>query len=82
MRCAPRVGGDRDGTVITTDDRYRRGKPRPLKEAVEQALGTGDGTRIRRRVLVVRRTGDDLNWVQGRDDVGWEDTVDGKSDTR
>ena len=69
--------------VITTDGQYRRGKPAPLKEAVDEALGTGDDAAASvQKVLVVRRTNHDpnLNWVQGRD-VWWEDTVDEQSDT-
>ena len=67
--------------VITTDGQYRRGKPAPLKEAVDEALGTGDGAAASvQKVLVVRRTNHDpdLNWVEGRD-VWWEDTVDEQS---
>ncbi|EGD55072.1 acetate--CoA ligase [Gordonia neofelifaecis] len=63
--------------VVTTDGQYRRGKPAPLKEAVDEALGTGaDAAKSVEKVLVVRRTNHDpdLNWVEGRD-VWWDDTV-------
>ncbi|GAB89032.1 acetate--CoA ligase [Gordonia rhizosphera] len=63
--------------VITTDGQYRRGKPAPLKAAVDEALGTGaDAAASVEKVLVVRRTNHDENlpWVDGRD-VWWEDTV-------
>lgn len=63
--------------VITTDGQYRRGKPAPLKTAVDEALGTGDdAAESVEKVLVVRRTNHDENlpWVDGRD-VWWEDTV-------
>ncbi|GAA4658761.1 acetate--CoA ligase [Gordonia humi] len=63
--------------VITTDGQFRRGKPAPLKEAVDEALGTGDDAAPSvEKVIVVRRTNHDanLNWVHGRD-VWWEDTV-------
>ncbi len=69
--------------VISTDGQYRRGKPAPLKTAVDEALGTGaDAAKSVEKVLVVRRTNHDpeLNWVEGRD-VWWEDTVDEQSDT-
>ncbi|ROZ98563.1 acetate--CoA ligase [Gordonia sp. OPL2] len=69
--------------VITTDGQYRRGKPAPLKTAVDEALGTGDdAAQSVEKVLVVRRTNHDpdLNWVSGRD-VWWEDTVDEQSPT-
>ncbi|MFT4127926.1 MAG: acetate--CoA ligase [Gordonia sp. (in: high G+C Gram-positive bacteria)] len=68
--------------VITTDGQYRRGKPAPLKAAVDEALGTGDTAAASvETVLVVRRTNHDpeLNWVEGRD-VWWEDTVAEQSD--
>ncbi|WP_347955359.1 acetate--CoA ligase [Gordonia aichiensis] len=63
--------------VITTDGQYRRGKPAPLKEAVDEALGSGaDAAPSVEKVIVVRRTNHDpdLNWVAGRD-VWWDDTV-------
>ncbi|MGB3303983.1 acetate--CoA ligase [Gordonia sp. (in: high G+C Gram-positive bacteria)] len=63
--------------VITTDGQYRRGKPAPLKDAVDEALGTGaNAAPSVEKVIVVRRTNheDNLNWVEGRD-VWWEDTV-------
>jgi len=58
--------------VITADGGYRRGNPSALKPAVDEALQkcpdvTG--------VLVVRRTGQDVDWTEGRD-VWWHDTVD------
>ncbi|WP_341258597.1 acetate--CoA ligase [Gordonia malaquae] len=63
--------------VITTDGQFRRGQPALLKEAVDEALGTGaDAAPSIEKVIVVRRTNHDpdLNWVEGRD-VWWEDTV-------
>ncbi len=63
--------------VITTDGQFRRGQPAPLKEAVDEALGTGaDAAPSIEKVIVVRRTNHDpnLNWVEGRD-VWWDDTV-------
>jgi acetyl-CoA synthetase len=58
--------------VITADGGYRRGAPSALKPAVDEALEkcpdvTG--------VLVVRRTGQDTAWTEGRD-VWWHETVD------
>jgi acetyl-CoA synthetase len=61
--------------VITTDGQYRRGKAVSLKEAVDEAIGTADGTESTvQRVLVVRRTGIDVAWTEGRD-LWWHDTV-------
>ncbi|WP_432095144.1 acetate--CoA ligase [Streptomyces sp. bgisy100] len=60
--------------VITADGGYRRGKPSALKPAVDEAL-TRPGTENVRNVLVVRRTGQDTAWTEGRD-VWWHDIVD------
>ncbi|MBZ4015433.1 acetate--CoA ligase [Streptomyces purpurogeneiscleroticus] len=64
--------------VITSDGGYRRGKPSALKPAVDEAL-TKPGTENVRNVLVVRRTGQDTAWMEGRD-VWWHDLVDQQSD--
>ncbi|MGW4244841.1 acetate--CoA ligase [Nocardia sp. NPDC004722] len=58
--------------VITTDGQWRRGKPAPLKTAVDEALAEGDSTV--EHVLVVRRTGLDTPMVEGRD-IWWDETV-------
>lgn len=67
--------------VITADGGYRRGAASPLKPAVDEAVEktTGpDGQSLVRHVLVVRRTGQDVAWDEGRD-VWWHDAVDGAS---
>ncbi|TGO06567.1 acetate--CoA ligase [Serinibacter arcticus] len=58
--------------VITADGGYRRGAASPLKPAVDDALAKG-GTAVE-HVLVVRRTGGEVEWTQGRD-VWWHDVV-------
>jgi len=62
--------------VVTSDGGYRRGAPSALKPAVDEAVAkSGD---VVRRVLVVRRTGQDLGetgWDDSRD-VWWHDVVD------
>jgi len=58
--------------VITADGQYRRGKAASLKEAVDEAV---DGQKSVEHVLVVRRTGIDTPWTDGRD-LWWHDTVD------
>ncbi|MGH8963162.1 MAG: acetate--CoA ligase [Jatrophihabitantaceae bacterium] len=58
--------------VITADGGYRRGTPSPLKAAVDEALEKCPDVRS---VLVVRRTGQDVAWTDGRD-VWWHDLVD------
>ena len=62
--------------VITTDGQYRRGKAVPLKDAVDEAVrpGPDDEPSPVRHVLVVRRTGIDVPWTDGRD-LWWHDTV-------
>ncbi|RDH75754.1 acetate--CoA ligase [Mycolicibacterium moriokaense] len=58
--------------VITSDGQYRRGKAASLKEAVDEAV---QGQKSVQHVLVVRRTGIDTPWTDGRD-LWWHDTVD------
>ena len=60
--------------VITADGGYRKGGASALKPAVDEALGR-PGTENVRNVLVVRRTGQDTAWTEGRD-VWWHDIVD------
>lgn len=62
--------------VITADGGYRKGRATALKPAVDQALadrGSGEQATVE-RVLVVRRTGQDVEWNDERD-VWWEDVV-------
>ncbi|MDG3009387.1 acetate--CoA ligase [Rhodococcus sp. D2-41] len=61
--------------VITTDGQWRRGQAAPLKFAVDEALGSGaDRAPSVEHVLVVRRTGLDVEWTTGRD-LWWDETV-------
>ena len=62
--------------VITTDGQFRRGAPTPVKPAVDEALEECPDVA---KVLVVRRTGGDVEWHDGRD-VWWHDVVDSASD--
>jgi acetyl-CoA synthetase len=62
--------------VITADGGYRRGNPSALKPAVDEAVSHTPSVR---NVLVVRRTGQDVTWQEGRD-VWWHDVVDSASD--
>jgi len=61
--------------LITADGQFRRGKPAPLKEAADEAV---DGADTIEHVLVVKRTGIDVPWTEGRD-VWWHDVVDAAS---
>ncbi|MDQ1126750.1 acetyl-coenzyme A synthetase [Microbacterium sp. LKL04] len=62
--------------VITSDGGYRKGKASPLKPAVDQALGDrGHGPQETvEHVLVVKRTGNEVSWQDGRD-LWWHDLV-------
>ncbi|EWM14571.1 acetate--CoA ligase [Kutzneria sp. 744] len=62
--------------VITTDGQYRRGNPVSLKAAVDEAVAK---TPTITNVLVVRRTGGEVDWTDGRD-LWWHDVVDGQSE--
>ncbi len=60
--------------VITTDGQFRRGKAAPLKAGVDEAIeGLGEDNPVE-HVLVVRRTGIDVPWTEGRD-LWWDETV-------
>ncbi|MFE9428318.1 acetate--CoA ligase [Kitasatospora sp. NPDC006697] len=61
--------------VITADGGYRRGKPSALKPAIDEALTKVDGVE---HVLVVRRTGQDTAFTQGRD-VWWHEITERQS---
>ena len=52
--------------VITADEGVRGGKTIPLKANVDAAAENPDVTTLE-KVLVVRNTGNDINWVEGRD---------------
>ena len=53
--------------VITADEQVRGGKHLPLKAIVDEALSAGGGASIR-GVVVYRRTGGKIAWVEGRDE--------------
>jgi acetyl-CoA synthetase len=63
--------------VITSDGGYRRGAPSALKPAVDEArakTAERDGHTVE-KVLVVRRTGQEVDWDDSVD-VWWHDAVD------
>ncbi|WP_211340856.1 acetate--CoA ligase [Xylanimonas allomyrinae] len=68
-----RIADAEASLVITADGGYRRGVPSALKPAVDEAL-TGEGTETVKHVLVVRRTGQETAWTEGRD-VWWHDAL-------
>jgi acetyl-CoA synthetase len=62
--------------VITADGQFRRGSAAPMKTNSDTALKS---TSTVQHVLVVRRTGIDIDWVEGRD-LWWHELVDSQSD--
>ncbi|VWX56034.1 acetyl-CoA synthetase [Burkholderiales bacterium 8X] len=52
--------------VVTADQQLRGGRALPLKAMVDEALALG-GCQAVRTVLVYRRTGGEIDWVDGRD---------------
>jgi len=63
--------------VITSDGGFRKGAAFALKPAVDEAL---KGQTHVEKVIVVKRTGQETAWVEGRD-VWWHDLVDPQSST-
>ena len=62
--------------VLTADHQVRGGRQLPLKAIVDEALAMG-GCDTVRKVVVYRRTGADVNFVEGRD-VWLHDVIDGQ----
>ncbi|MBO3084545.1 acetate--CoA ligase [Cellulomonas sp. zg-ZUI188] len=58
--------------LVTSDGQYRRGRAVEVKSAADEAVAGLDHVE---HVLVVRRTGQDVPWTDGRD-VWWHDVVD------
>ncbi|MEJ7761934.1 MAG: acetate--CoA ligase [Thermomicrobiales bacterium] len=59
--------------VVTADGGYRRGKPSALKVNVDDAIAGGQAPSVE-RVLVARRTGQDVTMAEGRD-IWWDEVV-------
>jgi acetyl-CoA synthetase len=57
--------------VITADGGYRRGAPAALKPAVDEAVASTPSVQ---KVLVVRRTGQDVGWDDAKD-VWWHEAL-------
>ncbi|GAB3212758.1 acetate--CoA ligase [Marinactinospora endophytica] len=71
-----RVDDAQAKVVITSDGQYRRGKAAPMKANVDEALK--DAASVE-KVVVVRRTGAEVDWTEGRD-LWWHELVDSQSD--
>jgi acetyl-CoA synthetase len=63
--------------LVTSDGQFRRGTAVPVKHNADAAVAGLDHVE---HVLVVRRTGDDIAWTEGRD-VWWHEVVDRQPDT-
>ncbi len=65
---AGRIVDCKSDVVITADEGLRGGRKVPLKENADKAaeIAAAAGNTVR-KVLVVRRTGGKVNWVEGRD---------------
>ncbi len=61
-----RIDDCRSKLVITADEGLRGGKKVPLKANVDVALASGKVPCVE-RVIVVRRTGGQVGWIEGRD---------------
>ncbi|MGI8477973.1 MAG: acetate--CoA ligase, partial [Thermomicrobiales bacterium] len=70
-----RINDAQAKVVITADGGYRRGAAAALKVNVDQAL---ESTSSVEKVLVAKRTGQDVTMVEGRD-LWWSDAVDRQS---
>ncbi len=67
-----RIADAKATLVITADGGYRKGKPFPLKSAVDEALSAGKNSVS--NVLVVKRTNSEVDWIEGRD-LWWETEI-------
>jgi acetyl-CoA synthetase len=70
-----RVEDAESHVLITADGGWRGGQAVPLKARVDEALKT---TEIVRKVVVLKRTGEPVQMVKGRD-VWWSDVAAGQS---
>src|SRR5687768_15678957 len=68
---ADRVEDAQSHFLITADGGFRRGAVVPLKKNVDDALKK---TNLIKKVVVLKRTGGEIGWVEGRD-VWWDDVV-------
>jgi len=66
-----RIGDAQAKVVVTADGGYRRGSATPLKHAVDDSI-TGETTV--EKVLVVKRTGGEVDWDENRD-VWWHEAL-------
>ena len=70
-----RVEDTKAKLLVTTDGQFRRGTSVPVKDNADQAVS---GENSIEKVLVIRRTGDEIAWTEGRD-VWWHEVVETQS---
>ncbi len=70
---AARIEGAKSSVVITSDESLRGGKAVPLKANVDKALEQ-PGTACCTTVVVVKRTGGNVAWFEGRD-IAYDEIV-------
>ncbi|QSX39401.1 acetate--CoA ligase [Shewanella cyperi] len=75
---ASRIIDGKSKLVITADEGVRGGRKIPLKANIDQALINPDVTTVE-RVLVLKRTGGNVNWQAGRD-LWWHEACEGMAD--
>jgi acetyl-CoA synthetase len=68
---ADRVEDARSNLIITADGGFRRGQIVELKKNVDEALTKTDRVK---NVIVLKRTGQSVDWTQGRD-LWWDDVI-------
>src|SRR5690606_26309261 len=80
---AGRIEDCKSNVVITADEGVRGGRKIPLKENTDKAIAIAEkaGAKVR-HVLVVRRTGGKIDWVEGRDLWYHEETRNQKPDCK
>ncbi|HKN54915.1 MAG TPA: acetate--CoA ligase [Amycolatopsis sp.] len=71
-----RVDDAQAKVVITSDGQNRRGKAVAMKTNVDEAL---EGAESVEKVIIIRRTGDEVPLKEGRD-LWWHELVDGQSE--
>jgi acetyl-CoA synthetase len=76
---ADRIFDSQAKLVITADGGFRRGAVVPLKQSVDDAFGLKSSqgdllTATVEKVIVLRRTGSEINWTEGRD-LWWHQEI-------
>jgi acetyl-CoA synthetase len=75
---ASRLDDSRAVALITVDAFLRRGRPVPAKATADEAVARATGVRS---VIVVRHSGEPVEWHEERD-LWWHELVDGRPGTR